>query len=70
VSLKCTGYQILTTVINNRLKKYTDDVNGEYQAGLESGKTSVDEIFTEFAETSLGIQYRNTSDLHWLSECL
>ena len=46
VSLKCTGYQILTTVINNRLKKYTDDVNGEYQVGFKSGKPTIDEIFT------------------------
>jgi hypothetical protein len=26
ISLKCKEYQILTTVINNRLKKYTDEV--------------------------------------------
>ena len=45
VSLKCTGYQILTAVINNRLTKYTDDVNGEYQAGFKSGKPTIDEIF-------------------------
>jgi hypothetical protein len=46
ILLKCIGYQILTTVINNRIKKYTDDVNGEYQAGLKPGKPTTDEIFT------------------------
>lgn len=30
----------ITTVINNRLKKYTDDVNGEYKARFKSGKTN------------------------------
>jgi hypothetical protein len=42
----CTGYKIVTTVINNRLKKYTDHIIGEYQAGFRSGKTTTDQIFT------------------------
>jgi hypothetical protein len=46
ILLKCIGYQILTIVINNRIKKYTDNVNGEYQAGLKSGKPTIDDIFT------------------------
>jgi hypothetical protein len=46
ILLKCIGYQILNTVINNRIKKYTDSVNGEYQAELKSGKPTIDEIFT------------------------
>jgi hypothetical protein len=29
ISLLCTGYKILTTVLNNRLKKYTDHIIGE-----------------------------------------
>jgi sorting nexin-29 len=46
MSLLCTGYKILTTVINNRLKKYTEHITGEYQAGFRTGKSTTDQIFT------------------------
>ena len=46
ISLLCTGYKILTTVINNRLKKYTEHIIGEYQAGFGTGKSTTDQIFT------------------------
>jgi len=45
ISLLCTGYKILTTVINNRLRKYTDHIIGEYQAGFRTGKSTTDQIF-------------------------
>jgi sorting nexin-29 len=51
--LQCANYQeillpykILTTVINNRLKKYTEHIIGEYQAGFRSRKSTTDQIFT------------------------
>jgi sorting nexin-29 len=46
ISLLCTGYKILTTFINNRLKKYMEHIIGEYQAGFRSGKSTTDQIFT------------------------
>jgi len=46
ISLLCTGYKILTAVINNRLKKYTEHIIGEYQAGFRTGKLTIDQIFT------------------------
>ena len=46
LSLLCTGYRILTTVINNRLEKYTEHIIGEYQAGFGTGKLTTDHIFT------------------------
>jgi len=46
ISLLCKGYKILTTVINNRLKKYTKYIIGEYQAGFRTGKSTTDQIFT------------------------
>jgi sorting nexin-29 len=38
--------QILTAVINNRVKKYTGHIIGEYQAGFRTGKSTTDQIFT------------------------
>ena len=35
ISLLRTGYKISTTVINSRLKKYTEHIIGEYQAGFK-----------------------------------
>jgi sorting nexin-29 len=46
ISIICTGYKILTTVINNRLKRYTEYIIGEYQEGFRSGKSTTDQIFT------------------------
>ena len=47
ISILCIGYKILTTVINNRLKKYTELIIGEeYQAGFRTGKSTIDQIFT------------------------
>ena len=46
ISLLCTGYKILTTDLNNRLKKHTDHIIGEYQAGFRTGKLTIDQIFT------------------------
>jgi sorting nexin-29 len=45
ISLLCTGYKILTTVINNRHKKYTEHIIGEYQAGFRTGKSTIDQIY-------------------------
>jgi len=39
-------YKILTTVINNRLKKYTEYIIGEYQAGFRTRKPITTLTFT------------------------
>jgi len=44
--LLCTGYRILTAVINNRLEKSTEHIIGEYQAGFRTAKSTTDQIFT------------------------
>jgi len=46
ISLLCIGYKILTTVISNILRKYTEYIIGEYQAGFRTGKSTADQIFT------------------------
>ena len=43
--LLCTGYKILTTVINNGLKKYTEHIICEYQAGFRLRKSTTVQIF-------------------------
>ena len=45
ISLLCTGYNIFTTVLNNRLKKYTEHIIGKYQAGVRTRKSTTDQIF-------------------------
>jgi hypothetical protein len=40
------GYKIVTTLLNNRLKKYTDHITGKYQAGFRAGKLTTNQIFT------------------------
>ena len=46
ISLLCTGYNILNTVLNNRLKKYTEHIIFEHQAGFRTGKSTKDHNFT------------------------
>jgi len=45
ISIFCTGYTILTTILNNILKKYTNHITGECQAGIRAGKSIMDQIF-------------------------
>jgi len=45
ISLVCTGYKILTIVLNNILKKYTNHIIGECQAGITAGKSIIDQMF-------------------------
>jgi len=53
ISLLCTGYKILTTYLNNRLKRYADHKTGEYQAGFRAGKSTADQ--TVIVTKSVGI---------------
>jgi len=46
ISLLRTGNKILTTVLNNTLKKYTNHITGKYQAELKARKSTMDLIFT------------------------
>lgn len=40
------AYKILSTIILNRVKNYTETAIGEYQTGFRSGKSTVDAIYT------------------------
>jgi hypothetical protein len=41
-----TEYKTLSTGINNRLKKCTDHIIGQYHAGFRSGYSTLNQIFT------------------------
>ena len=62
ISLLCTGYKILTAVINNRLTKYTEHIIGEYQTGFRTGKTTTDQIFT--VKNLLGKAWKHNVEIH------
>ena len=62
ISLLCTGYKILTAVINNKLNKYTEHIIGEYQTGFRTGKTTTDQIFT--VKNLLGKAWKHNVEIH------
>jgi hypothetical protein len=43
--LFCTGYTVLTKVLNNIPKKYTNNIIGECQARIRVGKSITAQIF-------------------------
>jgi len=65
ISLLCTEYKILTTVINNRLKKYTENTIGRYQAGFRTGKSTIDQIFT--VKKLLEKDWEHNVEIHQIS---
>jgi len=46
ISLLNTCYKLVSNIILNRIKPYTREIIGEYQAGFTSGKSTVDQIHT------------------------
>lgn len=64
----CTGYTVLTTVVNNILKKYTNNITGECQAGIRMEKSITDQIF--MCKNLLEKAWEYKVDPRRLSECL
>jgi sorting nexin-29 len=46
ISLLCTGYKVFTTVLENKLETYAEQLIGAYQAGFRKGKSTIDQLFT------------------------
>jgi hypothetical protein len=46
VTLLCTTYKILANIFYAKLVSYAEKNIGEYQGGLQRGRSTVDQIFT------------------------
>ena len=46
VTLLCTTYKILANILYAKLIPYAENVTGEYQGGLQRGRSTVDQSFT------------------------
>jgi sorting nexin-29 len=46
ISLLCVPYQILTSILQDRLEPLAERIIGEYQAGFRKGMSTIDQIFT------------------------
>jgi hypothetical protein len=46
VSLLCTACKIFTTILLNRLKPYSENIRGEYQAGFRKSRSTIDQLYT------------------------
>jgi hypothetical protein len=46
VTLLCTTYKILANILYAKLIPYAENVTGEYQGGLQRGRSTVDQMFT------------------------
>lgn len=61
ISLLCTSYKILSNVLLNRLIPYTQEIVGEYQAGITKGKSTMDQI--QIAKQLMEKSYKFNQDL-------
>src|SRR5207245_10078628 len=46
ISLLCHSSKIYTSIILHRIRRRTDEILGEEQAGLRPGRSTIDQIFT------------------------
>ena len=46
VTLLCTTYKILENILYTKLVSHAEERIGEYQGGLQRGRSTVDQIFT------------------------
>jgi sorting nexin-29 len=46
ISLLCTGYNVFTTLLKNKLEIHAEQIIGAYQAGFRKGKSAIDQLFS------------------------
>ena len=64
ITLYAIVYKVFSNVLNERLKKITENALGEYQCGFRKNRSTSDQIFT--VRQTMGKHYENNQDLHML----
>ena len=57
-------YEVFSNVLNERLKKITENVPGEYQCGFRKNRSALDQIF--IIRQMMEKHYEHNQDLHKL----
>jgi sorting nexin-29 len=64
IALLNVAYKVLSGVVNERLKKYSEDILGEYQCGFRPHRSMMDQIFV--IRQMMEKCYEHDMDLHML----
>jgi sorting nexin-29 len=64
ITLLDTAYKVFSNILNERLKKVTENLLGDYHCGFCKDRSTIDQIFTirQMAEK----HYEHNQDLHML----
>jgi sorting nexin-29 len=64
ITLLDIAYKVFSNILNERLKKITENLLGDYQCGFRKDRSTIDQIFTIRQMTEK--HYKHNQDLHML----